>query len=601
MSVTPRRFPSTAAILVLLVTLSLCHTPPSHAGTGWSTESGTGSVSLLVKTRVDITPSVLSSISGHAVRVSSVWPEIRALAVVANTNKIVDIEANPFVAFVERDVEAGVTINSEPESAAEIPAVVVPLSTATTPIQTWNQDMADTPGSGKTGAGVTVAMIDAGLPQNWQEFLPEDCVDLEHAAGFGAEGWGDFHAQINAIRGAGGHIGLFPHGLACSSVIVGFPSDAGFIGGAAPGAKILPIRVLNQFNTGWFSWFAAAFVYVGNLKASGAIPGPMVVNFSIQAGSNSQILKDAIDYAISQGVLVVTIAGNFNPFLPVSFPGRLPEVITAGASGWRSEGGAPGAWFFGDVPEGDASQIYVASFSGREPPSVPAASQIDVLAPGSFVFGEWLYGPGFSEGRAMGFNAIDNFIFGTSFAGPHVVGIVAQMLEKNHTLTQADAEAILRATALPVPASPAYFFTPIGNFVPAWDDHAVGAGHVQGTAAVAATPPGPAVAARFGRGMGARTGPEEPTAPRLSVRISSPVGSVPVEFGMKNAAGSGYRATVFDLSGRLVRRWEGEIRMGGRGTWDGRRRDGSEARSGVYFLRVESGDQAATAKVVLSR
>ena len=603
MSVTPRRFPFHATFLVLLASLGLCAGPPMlRAGTGWGTESGGGSVPLLVKTRVDITPSVLASISGNAVRVSYVWPEIRALAVVANASRVPDLEANPFVAFVESDQEAGVNQNGSQGDDAEDPqAVVVPRFMSTTPIQTWNLDMADTPGSATTGAGVTVAVIDAGLPQNWAEFLPAGCVDLEHAAGFGAEGWGDFHSQLQAIRGAGGHIGLFPHGLAVSSVIVGFPSDFGPVGGAAPDAKILPVRVINQFNFGWFSWFAAGILYVADLKASGELPGPVVINFSIQAGGTSQVLTDAIDYAISQGVLFVTVAGNFHPLATVTFPGRLPQSITAGAAGWKSEGASPNPWFFGDVPEGDASAMYVASFSGRESPSVPAASQIDVLAPGSFVFGEWLYGSGFSEGRAVGFSAIDNFIFGTSFAAPHVAGIVAQMLEKNPTLTQAAAEGILRDTALPVPASPAAFVTPIGNYVLAWDDRATGAGHVQGTAAVAATPPGPLLAARLSGGSPDAPRLESANASRIALRISSPVGRRPVRFALKNADEGGYRAAIFDLAGRLVRRWTAPIRPGVVESWDGTSADGSPVRAGVYFLRADAGDQTATVKVVLTR
>jgi subtilisin family serine protease len=295
---------------------------------------------------------------------------------------------------------------------------------------------------------------------------------------------------VNAIRGTGGHIGLFPHGLAVSSLIVGFPSEAGPIGGVAPGARILPIRVLNQFNFGWFSWFTAGILHVGQLKADGALTGPVVINFSIQAGSNSAILASAIDYATSHGVVFVTIAGNFGPDPgSISFPGRRPQSITAGAVGWLREfcePYCPGPWFFGDVPEGDPTQIYVAGFSGREadPPASP--SLIDVLAPGSFVFGEWLFGPGFSEGHEVAFDAVDNFIFGTSFAAPHVTGIAAQMLQKNPGLDQAAVETILRSSALPIPPS-FDLATPV-QFVPGWGGNATGAGLARGAAAVAATP-----------------------------------------------------------------------------------------------------------------
>ena len=143
-----------------------------------------------------------------------------------------------------------------------------------------------------------------------------------------------------------------------------------------------------------------------------------------------------------------------------------------------------------DLPENDGSQVYVATFSGRESLAVPPASQIDVLAPGSFVFGEWLFGPGFSEGREVRFDAVDNFIFGTSFAAPHVTGIVAQMLQKNPNLTQAQMESILRGSALPIQDAPSRVTTPLELVAP-WGANASGAGLARGAAAVLATPPAP--------------------------------------------------------------------------------------------------------------
>jgi len=203
----------------------------------------------------------------------------------------------------------------------------------------------------------------------------------------------------------------------------------------------------------------------------------MVINFSIQSQSFNarQIVADAIDYAISRGILFVTIAGNFGPDAgSISFPGRLPEAITVGAVGWVREFSTPD-WFFSPVPPDDPTQVYVPFFSGREFAGDPPASRIDVVAPGSNVFGEWLFGPGFSEGREVAVDAVGNYIFGTSFACPHVVGIIAQMLQKNPRLTQAQAEAILRDSALSIPAS-------------SWDPAATGKGLVRGSVAVANTP-----------------------------------------------------------------------------------------------------------------
>ena len=428
-------------------------------------------VPVLVKTAVPLTPEVQDAIAGRAVRVTYAWPQIDALALVVSPSGLAELEHDPLVARVEPDGIGRAVPTRLPDLSADAIGAVAGAA----PIETWNLDMADTAGTGYDGTGVTVAVIDSGLPANWSEFLPPDTVDLAHAAGFGAEGWGDYRSQVGTIRGRGGSTGLFPHGLAVASVILGFPSPLGRIDGAAPGATILPIRVLNQRNTGWFSWFVAAFLYVADLKASGAIPGPLVINFSIQSFGDSEILTAAIDRAIAEGVIFVTIAGNYGPANnSLTYPGRLPEAITVGAVEWVRTLASP-EWFIEDVPEDDPSQVVVASFSGRD---IPFRGRLDVVAPGSWVVGEWLSGngrtgAGFAEGHARGFSGVDTFISGTSFAAPHVAGIVAQMLQKNPELTQAEVESILRGTALPLPAYP---------------DQAAGRGLARGAAAVAATP-----------------------------------------------------------------------------------------------------------------
>ena len=482
-----RRIPALLRGLTLAALLLLVALPVGNVGA--ASDNAQGAISVLVKSKVPLTPDVVAMISSHAAQVSYVWPEIDAMALKVTPSQMGDLVMDPVVAVVEPNLQ-GQAISDDsalPEELISPPSTIVPIFTSSDPIETWNLSMAETNGTAYDGTGVTVAVVDSGLPQNWGDFLPPGSVDTTHAAGFGAEGWGDFHNPVNAVRGVGGHIGLFPHGLAVSSVIVGFPSDFGPVGGAAPGATILPIRVLNQFNSGWFSWFTAAFLHVANLKANGDLTGPVVINFSIQARGNSQVLTDAIDYAISQDIVFVTIAGNFGPSSDtISFPGRLPQSITAGATGWTQEGSSA-AWFCDPVPPDDPTQVYVATFSGREASPPLSLSLIDVLAPGSFVYGEWLGGPGFSEGRQVAFDDISNFIFGTSFASPHVAGIAAQMLEKNPNLTQAQTESILRSTALAIPPSPGVTFTPL-SFVAPWGANATGSGLARGSAAVAATP-----------------------------------------------------------------------------------------------------------------
>lgn len=469
------------AVVLLAVALSL----PLLAGFGARAASTKGgAVALLVQTRGALTAGVASEIASHALGVSYVWPEIHAMALTATSSGASQLRADPNVALLEVDGNGSV-----PDSGASVngtgPLFPVPQSPSTSPLESWNLQMAQTSAPVYNGTGVTIALLDSGLPPNWSDFLPPGSVDTAYAAGFGPLGYGSYLNPVQPIVGNGGYYGLFPHGLAVSSVLVGFPSPLGPVDGSAPGAKILPIRVLNQFNFGYFSWFIAAFLYVAHLKASGALPGPVVINFSIQSTGFSFILQEAIDYAIAHGVLVTTIAGNFGPgFGSIAFPGSLPESITVGAAGWVGIDQSPG-WVFGPVPSGDASQFFVDGFSGRG----YLLDQVDVVAPGTFVFGEWAVGPGFSEGHEVAFPAFDNFIAGTSFACPHVAGIVARMLQKDPALTQSEAEALLKGTALPIPDNPNGLILPIG-FVFPWDAYASGAGLVQGMEAVAATPSG---------------------------------------------------------------------------------------------------------------
>jgi subtilisin family serine protease len=145
--------------------------------------------------------------------------------------------------------------------------------------------------------------------------------------------------------------------------------------------------------------------------------------------------------------------------------------------------------------------VYVTDFSSRELPG----QELDVLAPGSWVRGPFPGSPGFNHlpwwskgiGDLVGNNG-GNFFYvgGTSMATPHVAAVAALMLQKNPALTQAQVEATLKGTALPVPDAGSrdfYDFSAPGTVT--WDTDcsgtpcdAVGAGLVQADAAVSATP-----------------------------------------------------------------------------------------------------------------
>ncbi len=75
-------------------------------------------------------------------------------------------------------------------------------------------------------------------------------------------------------------------------------------------------------------------------------------------------------------------------------------------------------------------------------------------------------------------------------ASPHVAGVVALMLQKEPTLTAAEAEGILEATALPLPAGCASIIPGPGQAPTTicWGADATGAGLVDAKAALALIP-----------------------------------------------------------------------------------------------------------------
>ncbi len=334
------------------------------------------------------------------------------------------------------------------------------------------------------GTGVHVAVLDTGLVPNWTDYFPADRIATEFAMSF-------HNPQFNENKG--GWTDTDGHGTHVASTILGYSyyGQANFEG-VAPGARVIPVKVLNNSGSGWGSSVAAGIVYVANLKATGAI-GPAVINMSLGSPVPDPLEQACIDYAISKGVIIVASAGNRGAS-GMGYPGGYPEVISAGASGWTSEwfkdgsGNVVRTWWTANVPEQDvydiAAHTYVCSFSSRQKPG----QDLDVLAPGS-----WVVGPYLNQGAAhppVWANGVPGqyyFLGGTSMASPHVAGTVALMLEVHPDLTAAEAESILETTAIDILPGSAVVNNPAGTpTIFTWGPDAVGDGFLQTDAAVAA-------------------------------------------------------------------------------------------------------------------
>lgn len=178
---------------------------------------------------------------------------------------------------------------------------------------------------------------------------------------------------------------------------------AGVAGGfGASGVTILPFCITDGTLLG------VNLGYLDDAICSAVNNGAKVINMSL--GSNDTDLShhadivDAIDYAYSQGVTLVSITHNYsNSF--VWFPACYSKVIAVGAM----------------------DQDYQkSSFSNY-------GNDIDLVAPG-----EDIYSTKMNNGY--------DYDLGTSFAAPQVAGVAAMMLSVNPSLTPSQIRSKLRST-----------------------------------------------------------------------------------------------------------------------------------------------------------
>jgi len=403
----------------------------------------------------------------------------------------------------------------------------------------WDLDLIDAePGKiSYDGEGIYVAVLDTGLVANWRDYFPEERIAKEYGIGFYEHvNYKDGEYIYGGKVNQGSFLGKLAHGTHVTSTIIGYSYYGQYVRGVAPKAKIIPVKVLDTYENlggdvfGTDAMVAAGINYIGDLAESEGIK--IVISMSIGGPEPGQVVEDAIDYAISKGVIVVAAAGNSgepmgwpnDPAIEfLDWPGAYPQVICVGSCGWgmgvdefenpKYPGTGewepwpqiPRTWWYQDVVEDIEDEIsYISYFSSREyvNPAFPGETvELDVVAPGSWVLGPYpgdTFGyqhiPWWAQGSPWNPHTPPPnywYVGGTSMATPHVSGVAALMLQKDPTLTQADVESILKGTATPLPtAMLGYPFAfnyvrwssgPIYMFL--WDAYATGAGIIQADAA----------------------------------------------------------------------------------------------------------------------
>jgi hypothetical protein len=181
------------------------------------------------------------------------------------------------------------------------------------------------------------------------------------------------------------------HGTAVASLIVGTSED---IKGMAPGARVLAIPVLAPDGVGDAFGLAQGIVEAVD-------QGAVVINVCLGTPADCPVLKQAVDYALGKGAVIVAAAGN-DATEGVLYPARYDGVVAVAAV------------------DAAGRQLY---FSNRGP-------EIGVAAPG---IGVTAAGP---DGKDISFS-------GTSAAVPFVSGALAAILSGDPSLSAQQAAGLL--------------------------------------------------------------------------------------------------------------------------------------------------------------
>lgn len=167
--------------------------------------------------------------------------------------------------------------------------------------QIWKQQ----PGSPE----VVVAVIDSGVDGSHPEFQGQLLTGIDFT-------------ETPPVPG--GNVDGYGHGTHVAGVIGALPDNGIGIAGIAPGCKILPVRIFNNWGHSESGRSAAAVIWAVD-------HGAKVINASWGSPMLGEVSKAAYEYAIQHDVVFVAAVGNSGNEEP-KYPGAVEEAIGVSAT-----------------------------------------------------------------------------------------------------------------------------------------------------------------------------------------------------------------------------------------------------------------------------
>ena len=302
---------------------------------------------------------------------------------------------------------------------------VKPLSTA--PVHLW-PDAVNVSGMAQSGSSsgkpVAIAVVDTG-------------VDKDRKADFGGRVVQNVEfASLAPTRGSA--TDYSGHG----TIVAGIAAASGKYRGAAPGADIVSLRVMNEEGKAIVSDVIASVDWIFENRRSLNI---RVANFSLSSPYANFGLQDPLNEAVRRlwltGTVVVAAAGNSGQGRMLYAPASDPFVITVGAV--DIAGSAHVADDF-DAPW--SSYGYTGEGFAKPEVAAPGRYMIGPISANSKLvktFPERVVAPGYM------------WMSGTSFAAPVVAGAAAQIIARHPSWTPDQVKGALMLTARALPAAKA--------------------------------------------------------------------------------------------------------------------------------------------------